>query len=377
MQSAHETPSKWSTIEQEINSYIIFIVMALVLFCVAAATGDLIFNKQNAAETWYLREESYGAAALFGYWIVAFFYFFLLMYSFVPISLYVSLTMVKALQAYFMNNDLNMYHADTDTPARVRSASLNEEIGQISHVFSDKTGTLTQNVMEFRKCSINGIKYGRGTTEIGLAALKRAGKFSGDDDNDYDESLESLRTGIPQAKLAADGSMSKKIPYCNLDAPELFENMASGPQRQFIIDFFTHLSICHTVIPEAVEGTDEVRLSASSPDEQALISGATFVGLKFFARQPGKAILKDLNNKEQAFEVLDVLEFNSTRKRQSLVVRTPDGKLKVLCKGADTVMLERMAAVRTALTLHPYTLDPQPLYPHPSTPQPFTLNPQP
>jgi phospholipid-transporting ATPase len=342
MQSAQETPSKWSTIEQEINSYIVSIVVALCIFCIAAATGELILNKQAAGGTWYLHEASGSVSVVVEDWIVAFFYFFLLMYQFVPISLYVSLTMVKFLQAFFMENDLLMYHEETDTPARVRSASLNEEIGQISHIFSDKTGTLTQNVMEFRKCSINGISYGHGTTEIGLAALKRSGKLS-DADNEDNESVESLRSGIPAVKASADGSTLKKVPYCNLDAPELFENMSKEPQQQFIVDFFTHLSVCHTVIPEKVEGTDEIRLSASSPDEQALVAGASFVGLKFWSRQPGKAIIKDLQNQEKAFETLDVLEFNSTRKRQSVVVRTPDGKLKVLCKGADTVILARMA----------------------------------
>lgn len=71
-----------------------------------------------------------------------------------------------------MDQDLDMYHEPTDTPSRVRTMNLNEDLGQITHVFSDKTGTLTQNVMDFRKCTVGGKAYGKGMTEIGQAALQ-------------------------------------------------------------------------------------------------------------------------------------------------------------------------------------------------------------
>lgn len=54
-----------------------------------------------------------------------------------------------------------MYYARNDTPAEARTTTLNEELGQIKYVFSDKTGTLTQNIMTFNKCSINGKSYGK------------------------------------------------------------------------------------------------------------------------------------------------------------------------------------------------------------------------
>ena len=83
---------------------------------------------------------------------------------------------VKMIQAFHINWDLEMYDPESDTPALCRSSGLNEELGQVDYIFSDKTGTLTQNLMEFRKCTVGGISYGRGMTEIGKAAAKRAGK---------------------------------------------------------------------------------------------------------------------------------------------------------------------------------------------------------
>lgn len=63
-------------------------------------------------------------------------------------------------QSYFINWDLQMYYPEKDTPAKARTTTLNEQLGQIHYVFSDKTGTLTQNIMTFKKCCINGQIYG-------------------------------------------------------------------------------------------------------------------------------------------------------------------------------------------------------------------------
>lgn len=78
----------------------------------------------------------------------------------VPISLYVSVEVIRLGQSYFINWDLQMYYLEKDTPAKARTTTLNEQLGQIRYIFSDKTGTLTQNIMTFKKCCINGQIYG-------------------------------------------------------------------------------------------------------------------------------------------------------------------------------------------------------------------------
>lgn len=85
--------------------------------------------------------------------------FIILYNNLIPISLQVTLELVRFLQAIFINMDIEMYHEESNTPAMARTSNLNEELGMVKYVFSDKTGTLTRNVMEFKKCSIAGQIY--------------------------------------------------------------------------------------------------------------------------------------------------------------------------------------------------------------------------
>lgn len=324
MQSASKPKSKWSSIMQELNRMILYISIGLFVLCAVAATTYVFWHKRNGETAdEYLGEIPLDGSSLLGDWFIILFYYFLLLYQVIPISLYVSMTTVKFFQAKFMEWDLNMYHAESDTPAIVRTMDLNEELGQISYVFTDKTGTLTCNVMDFRKCSIHGQTYGTGMTEIGKAALRRMGQ------------------DVPvEPKL--DPSVIK-TPYVNFIDPSLFDDLRGergpGPQ-QHIEAFFLHLAICHTVIPETTS-TGDIRFSASSPDEQALVSGAAYFGFKFQSRTVSKIKVK-LRHDIVEYEILHVLEFNSTRKRMSVIVKTPQGDIQCLTKGADTVVWQRL-----------------------------------
>ena len=301
MRNATATPIKRTHVEKLVNLQIIMLVAILVALSIISSVGDLIIRATATSKLAYLYIEDTGLAKqffsdIFTYWV--------LYSNLVPISLFVTIEVVKYWQAHLINSDLDIYYDRTDTPAICRTSSLVEELGQIEYIFSDKTGTLTCNMMEFKQCSIGGIQYA-------------------------DE--------VPEDRRATDQN-----PVGIYDFKKLAENRKIHPSRTTIHHFLALLSTCHTVIPERRdEKPGEIKYQAASPDEGALVEGAVTLGYEFTARRP-RSVTISVEGDEHEYELLAVLEFNSTRKRMSTIFRCPDGKVRCYCKGADTVILERL-----------------------------------
>lgn len=151
--------------------------------------------------------------------------------NFVPISLMVTLEIVKFWQAGFMTLDWLMFDEEQDMAMKAQSSNLNEELGQVEYVFSDKTGTLTCNVMEFKKFAAGLLPYGTGQ-----------------------------KPETPQLSNV-----------CFHD-PSLKEHLAdkSHPNHEALVRLLLLLSVCHTIVIDSRKGT----YNAASPDELALVNGA-------------------------------------------------------------------------------------------------------
>ena len=302
MRNATATPIKRTQVERMVNIQIATLVGILVILSIISSAGDIITRATAHSRLAYLYYRDSNLVKqffsdIFTYWV--------LYSNLVPISLFVTIEIVKYYQAFLINSDLDIYYDKTDTPAVCRTSSLVEELGQIEYIFSDKTGTLTCNMMEFRQCSIGGIQYA-------------------------DE--------VPEDRRATDSN-----PVGIFDFQRLKQNLHEHQSRSAIHHFLALLATCHTVIPERRdEKPGEIKYQAASPDEGALVEGAVMLGYRFTARRP-RSVTISVEGDEQEYELLAVLEFNSTRKRMSAIFRCPDGKIRCYCKGADTVILERLS----------------------------------
>ncbi|KAG9081562.1 hypothetical protein FRC06_005505, partial [Ceratobasidium sp. 370] len=343
MRNATAAPIKRTAVERQVNVQIVFLFIVLLALSLSSTIGSSIRQWFFAQKQWYLYSTSSISGRAKGF-IEDILTFVILYNNLIPISLIVTMEVVKYQQAQLINSDLDMYYAQTDTPALCRTSSLVEELGQIEYIFSDKTGTLTRNEMEFRQASIAGVAYADVVDESKRGEVGESGEIVGGQRTFAElRSIERAEGVAGSSGLSGSGSGG-----------------SGGGREVFVVrEFLSLLAVCHTVIPE-MKG-EKLVYQASSPDEAALVAGAELLGYKFYQRKP-KSVFVEIDGVSQQFDILNVCEFNSTRKRMSTVVRGPDGKIKLYCKGADTVILERLSknqpyTEQTLIHLEDYATD--------------------
>ncbi|EER08108.1 conserved hypothetical protein [Perkinsus marinus ATCC 50983] len=354
---------KMSKLMKMYNTHILQLFALQMFFCVISAVSYALWSNLWQ-DNWYLErpEETIGSKIrevieVFGRLVLQF-------TLFVPISLLTTLEIVKIVQGYIISRDRQMVYGDVK--ASTNSAGTADDLGCVTHVFSDKTGTLTENCMLINTIGIMGDlnrQFGPNPyplrpsdTHVSHSFPSRGIKAvsAGKDEPNLRRSLlvlglchSVLRQQRDESESEADTRQSSVVAG-KLDTVSLTETTGGSSS-----------SCCGGAIDDPKPGDDSEDLyDASSPDEMALVAAARELGFEFWGRPSAHKVVmkftddwaKNLIGRDGGatvdtdfitYDVLEVLEFDNVRKRMSVMVRSPTtGKVMLLVKGADSTMLE-------------------------------------
>ncbi|CAN6469461.1 unnamed protein product [Victoria cruziana] len=341
------SPSKRSKLEGNMNRETLWLSIFLLIMSSVVAGGMGIWlgkHKDKLDTVPYYRRKYFTSGAndgkIYKYYGLPLEIFFSFLSSIIvfqimiPISLYISMELVRLGQSYFMIGDIQMYDADSNSRFQCRSLNINEDLGQVRYIFSDKTGTLTENKMEFCKACIYGKNYGNAA-------------YAMDCSTDSASDVLVHKTDFTDVKEGRRW-MSKIKVKVDHELVSLLHKDLVNEERKIADEYFLTLAACNTVIPVITNSTEPtssvtnqcsvIDYQGESPDEQALVSAASAYGYTLIERTSGHIVI-DVHGEKLRLDVLGLHEFDSVRKRMSVIVRFPDGSVKVLVKGADSSIL--------------------------------------
>ncbi|KAM5141499.1 phospholipid-transporting ATPase IK-like [Mantella aurantiaca] len=304
MKNSGKISLKWTKMDNLINKIVVLIAVFVVTISFVMGIGAAIWDSLYLQKHYYLPRHPQSSSATFG--VFMFLGYLATIATLVPFLLYISMEIIHILHNFFINNDLEMYYEATDTPAQARGNSFCDMLGQIEYVFTDKTGTLTQNIMTFKKCCIGQRIYGNSSEEQKHQKVNF-------DWNPYAD---------PSFKFY-DQTLNDEI--------------RKDPRDPLLHEFFRAVALCHTVMADNENGV--VKYKATSPDEEALVTAARNFGYAFLARTQDTITISEMGA-IRTYSILALLDFNSVRKRMSILVRNEEGKVKLYSKGADDVILD-------------------------------------
>ena len=337
MKNSISAKGKVSKIENIMNNQIIIVlILQFIIGCIASLIGNIQLH-HDSNYLGYIYPENGGEVNLsildiiitVGTWII-------LINNIVPISLLMTLEMVKYLQGIFISWDYHMYDLVNKQRPKVQTSTLNEELGQVKFIFTDKTGTLTKNYMEYKAMSVNGKIYG-----INESKHKKKEKNIKKENNILKDNF---------------GIITNFNFHSNEFMKDYVNNNTQDDQYEKIHLFLLCLALCHSVITDQND-LPTISYKSSSPDETAMINCARNFGIIFEGRDVYDNIflyIKNRNNENYekiTYKLLNCLDYSSERKRMAVIVRAPDNKIYLFAKGADSAIGERVTQNKQLLDI--------------------------
>eukprot|EP00831_Metopus_contortus_P067497 TRINITY_DN6024_c0_g1_i3.p1 TRINITY_DN6024_c0_g1~~TRINITY_DN6024_c0_g1_i3.p1 ORF type:complete len:735 (-),score=91.35 TRINITY_DN6024_c0_g1_i3:486-2690(-) len=328
---------KQSRVERIMNQLIIVILLVQLIFCAVLGSLAAIWQNNNSDKHKYLDYDREPGIVF----ILNFFSYFLLLNTLIPISLIVTLEVVKFVQLFFMQWDVFMYH--NGYYAKVSTCSINEELGQVKFIFSDKTGTLTSNQMLLKSIRIFDQEYGEPMLFKGKKETLERPEDNGF--SFYDRILSSI--------------LHDQIVHPNPSQERYFLSTKNGEKynlstdRDRAIEFLKLLACCHDVSSVQIKGIPLMEYSGPSPDDVCLVDAAQRIYIGFHDNRNKQLTLRfgDWENRKEV-ELIESFGFTSDRARMSVLVRD-QGIVELYCKGSDEKLIELLKKTKAEQQLDP------------------------